>query len=331
MTSPLLAVEHLAIGIPGGEGTVALVEDVSFTVRAGEAYGIVGESGCGKSTTIRAIIRLLAGRAGITSGSIRFDGQDLARADEATLRPLRGAGIGMIFQDPLTALNPVLTVGRQITEGLRYHGTVPSRERRARMQEVMRLVGLPDPARIAASYPHELSGGQRQRAAIAIALVCSPRLLLADEPTTALDVTIQAQILKLLSDLRHRLGMALILVTHDLGVVAQTCDRVAVMYSGRIVEEAPIARIFAAPRHPYTVALLNSIPRGTRAHHPLHPIAGMPPDPAERPRGCSFAPRCPNMQPACERAFPGWTAAAGGGGFACYHPAPGQAEASPDG
>ena len=317
----LLTVERLGIGIPASEGTVALVEDVSFTVRAGEAYGIVGESGCGKSTTIRAIIRLLAGRARITEGAIRFEGEDLATADEGRLRPLRGAGIGMIFQDPLTALNPVMTVGRQLAEGLRYHGSIPPAERRARMLEVMRLVGLPDPARIAASFPHELSGGQRQRAAIAIALVCSPRLLLADEPTTALDVTIQAQILKLLSGLRTRLGMALILVTHDLGVVAQTCDRVAVMYSGRIVEEAPIARIFAAPRHPYTVALLNSIPRGTRANHPLHPIAGMPPDPAHRPAGCSFAPRCPNKRADCERAFPGWTISAGGGGFACYHPA----------
>jgi oligopeptide/dipeptide ABC transporter ATP-binding protein len=317
----LLEVERLGIGIPRGQGSVALVEDVSFTVRAGEAFGIVGESGCGKSTTIRAIIRLLGGRARITEGAIRFEGEDLATADEARLRPLRGAGIGMIFQDPLTALNPVMTVGTQIAEGLRFHGTISRAGRRARMLEVMRLVGLPDPARIAASYPHELSGGQRQRAAIAIALVCSPRLLLADEPTTALDVTIQAQILKLLGGLRTQLGMALILVTHDLGVVAQTCDRVAVMYSGRIVEAAPIARIFAAPRHPYTVALLNSIPRGTRANHPLHPIAGMPPDPAHRPSGCSFAPRCPNRQPDCERAFPAWTMAAGGGGFACYHPA----------
>ena len=322
----LLSVERLGVGIPRAEGNVALVEDVSFTVRAGEAYGIVGESGCGKSTTIRAIIRLLAGRARITDGAIRFEGEDLARATEARLRPLRGAGIGMIFQDPLTALNPVMTVGAQIAEGLRYHGTIPSAGRRARMLEVMRLVGLPDPARIAAAFPHELSGGQRQRAAIAIALVCSPRLLLADEPTTALDVTIQAQILKLLGGLRRQLGMALILVTHDLGVVAQTCDRVAVMYSGRIVEEAPIARIFAAPRHPYTVALLNSIPRGTRANHPLHPIAGMPPDPAHRPPGCSFAPRCPNKQADCERAFPAWTIAVGGGGFACYHPAAARAE-----
>lgn len=322
----LLLVEHLGIGIPRGDETVALVEDISFSVRAGDSYGIVGESGCGKSTTIRAIIRLLAGKARITGGAIRFEGQDLAQAEESALQLVRGAGIGMVFQDPLTALNPVITVGKQVAEGLRYHGNVPVSERQTRMLEVMRLVGLPDPARIATSFPHELSGGQRQRAAIAIALISSPRLLLADEPTTALDVTIQAQILKLLSDLRKRLGMALILVTHDLGVVAQTCDRVAVMYSGRIVEEAPIARIFAAPRHPYTVALLNSIPRGTRAAHPLHPIAGMPPDPAQRPKGCSFAPRCSNKQANCEVAFPLWTSATGGGGFACYHPASGRSQ-----
>jgi oligopeptide/dipeptide ABC transporter ATP-binding protein len=322
----LLSVENLGIGITRGGAQVALVEDVSFGVRPGESYGIVGESGCGKSTTIRAIIRLLLGRARITSGAIRFEGRDLAVADEKTLRGVRGAGIGMVFQDPLTALNPVIPVGRQITEGLRYHGTSSAAEREARMLEVMRLVGLPDPARIAAAFPHELSGGQRQRAAIAIALICSPRLLLADEPTTALDVTIQAQILRLLTELRQRLGMALILVTHDLGVVAQTCDRVAVMYSGRIVEEAPIRHIFAAPRHPYTVALLNSIPRGTRAAHPLHPIAGMPPDPAQRPPGCSFAPRCPRRRADCEVAVPPWTPSPGGGGFACLHPAPIDAE-----
>ncbi|MCB8882183.1 ABC transporter ATP-binding protein [Acidisoma cellulosilytica] len=324
----LLDVDHLGIGIARGDSTVSLVEDVSFTIRAGESYGIVGESGCGKSTTIRAIIRLLTGKARITQGSVRFDGVDLAQAKESALQSVRGAGIGMVFQDPLTALNPVITVGQQIAEGLRYHGVRSAPERRARMLEAMRLVGLPDPARIAASYPHELSGGQRQRAAIAIALIASPRLLLADEPTTALDVTIQAQILRLLTDLRSRLGMALVLVTHDLGVVAQTCDRVAVMYSGRIVEEAPIRRIFEAPRHPYTVALLNSIPRGTRAGHPLHPIAGMPPDPAQRPPGCSFAPRCPNRQEDCEVSAPGWTQDAGGGGFACFHPALATAEAT---
>lgn len=324
----LLNVDHLSIGIPHGGGTVALVEDVSFTIRAGDSYGIVGESGCGKSTTIRAIIRLLSGKARITQGRIQFEGVDLVQAPEGALRSMRGGGIGMVFQDPLTALNPVITVGRQIAEGLRYHGALPAAARWARMLEVLRLVGLPDPPRIAAAFPHELSGGQRQRAAIAIALISSPRLLLADEPTTALDVTIQAQILRLLSDLRSRLGMALILVTHDLGVVAQTCDRVAVMYSGRIVEEAPIRRIFQRPRHPYTVALLNSIPRGARADHLLHPIAGVPPDPAHRPPGCSFAPRCPNRQADCVGAPPGWTPEAAGGGFACFHPVDATVEAS---
>jgi len=320
MSGALLQVQGLGIGLARRGVTVPLVEDVSFAVRQGEAYGIVGESGCGKSTTIRAVIRLLAARLRITAGTVAFEGNQLAQASEAALRPIRGAGIGMVFQDPLTALNPVITVGQQVAEGLRTHGKGGRDGGRERTQEVMRLVGLPDPQRIAAAYPHELSGGQRQRTAIAIALACSPRLLLADEPTTALDVTIQAQILRLLSDLRKRLGMALILVTHDLGVVAQTCDRVAVMYAGRIVEEAPIARIFKAPAHPYTVALLDSIPRGSRAAHPLHPIAGMPPDPAQKPPGCPFAPRCPRRSPVCETTFPAWTRHSGGGGFACYHP-----------
>ena len=318
----LLDVCALGVGMGSSSAAIRLVEDVSFSVGAGEAYGIVGESGCGKSTTIRAVIRLLAGHLHVTGGSIVFEGTDLARLDEATLRSVRGAGIGMVFQDPLTALNPVLPVGRQIAEGLRYHRQTTGADRRARMLDVMRLVGLPDPARIAAAFPHELSGGQRQRAAIAIALACGPRLLLADEPTTALDVTIQDQILRLLSDLRHTLGMGLVLVTHDLGVVAQTCDRVAVMYAGRIVEEAPIARIFAAPAHPYTLALLASIPRGARARHPLRPIAGMPPDPAHRPPGCPFEPRCPRRVKVCASIMPPFTRPEGGGGFACHNPVP---------
>ena len=318
----LLDVRGLGVGMGRGAAEVRLVQDLSFSVAAGEAYGIVGESGCGKSTTVRAVIRLLAGRLHVTSGSILFENLDLARLDETALRRVRGAGIGMVFQDPLTALNPVLPVGRQVAEGLRHHGQASRAGRAARMLEVMRLVGLPDPARIAAAFPHELSGGQRQRAAIAIALACAPRLLLADEPTTALDVTIQDQILRLLSELRRTLGMGLVLVTHDLGVVAQTCDRVAVMYAGRIVEEAPIARVFAAPAHPYTVALLASIPQGARARHPLRPIAGQPPDPAHRPGGCPFEPRCPRRLAVCAAAMPPLGAADGGGGVACHNPVP---------
>ncbi len=304
-----------ALGV--GAGDIRLVEAVSFSVAAGEAYGIVGESGCGKSTTVRAVIRLLAGRLRVTSGSILFEGADLARLDETALQGVRGAGIGMVFQDPLTALNPVLPVGRQVGEGLRYHGEASGADRRARMMEVMRLVGLPDPARIAAAFPHELSGGQRQRVAIAVALACAPKLLLADEPTTALDVTIQDQILRLLSELRRTLGMGLVLVTHDLGVVAQTCDRVAVMYAGRIVEEAAIDCLFTAPAHPYTVALLASIPRGARARHPLRPIAGQPPDPARRPPGCPFEPRCPRRVEVCATAMPPFS-----DGVACHNPVP---------
>ena len=319
----LLDVRTLSVGIKNGTAEIRLVEDVSFSIAAGEAYGIVGESGCGKSTTIRAVIRLLAGRLRVSAGSIAFEGLDLARMDETALQRVRGAGIGMVFQDPLTALNPVLPVGRQIAEGLRHHGRTSRAGRAARTIEVMRLVGLPDPARIAAAFPHELSGGQRQRVAIAIALACAPKLLLADEPTTALDVTIQDQILRLLSELRRTLGMGLVLVTHDLGVVAQTCDRVAVMYAGRIVEEAPIARIFAAPAHPYTVALLSSIPQGARAWHPLRPIAGMPPDPAQRPLGCPFEPRCPRRLGVCAGAMPPFARLkVGGGGVACHNPVP---------
>lgn len=318
--SALLEVQGLSVGFVSSGCATRLVNDVSFSVSAGQAYGIVGESGCGKSTTIRAIIRLLAGRLAILSGSCIFEGRDLARLDEAALETIRGAGIGMVFQDPLTALNPVLRVGQQVAEGLRYHPQAKVHSISARMLEVMRVVGLPDPERIAHSFPQELSGGQRQRAAIAIALACAPRLLLADEPTTALDVTIQDQILRLLSSLRTSLGMALILVTHDLGVIAQTCDRVAVMYAGRIIEEAAVDDLFATPAHPYTVALLNSIPSGPRRLRNLSPIAGMPPDPAQRPPGCSFAPRCPRRLAICESMAPPATPRADGGFFACYNP-----------
>ena len=316
----LLDVQGLSVGMGSGAAEIRLVDDVSFQVGAGEAYGIVGESGCGKSTTIRAVIRLLAGRLRVTAGHVLFAGTDLAQLGEAALQRVRGAGIGMVFQNPMTALNPVLPVGRQIAEGLRYHRGAAGADRARRVLEVMRLVGLPDPARIATALPHELSGGQRQRAAIAIALACAPRLLLADEPTTALDVTIQDQILRLLSDLRRALGMGLVLVTHDLGVVAQTCGRVAVMYAGRIVEEAPVARLFTAPAHPYTLALLASIPRGARADHALHPIAGLPPNPAHRPPGCPFEPRCPRRLARCATVMPPFAAARTGGGVACHNP-----------
>jgi oligopeptide/dipeptide ABC transporter ATP-binding protein len=315
-------VQGLSVGLGAGSDAVRLVDDVSFGVRAGEAYGIVGESGCGKSTTIRAVIRLLSGRLRILSGKVLFEGGDLATLPESGLQKVRGAGIGMVFQDPLTALNPVLPVGRQIAEALQFHESTSRTDRKLRMLEVLRLVGLPDPNRIASAYPHELSGGQRQRVAIAIALACAPRLLLADEPTTALDVTIQDQILRLLSELRATLGMALVLVTHDLGVVAHTCGRVAVMYAGRIVEQAPIAALFAAPAHPYTVALLNSIPRGPRRQHGLNPIAGMPPNPTNRPPGCQFAPRCGRRLPHCEIVAPALVFRDGDAGVACHNPVP---------
>ncbi|HUC18397.1 MAG TPA: ABC transporter ATP-binding protein [Acetobacteraceae bacterium] len=314
---PLLALEGVGVSLTANGAR--LVEDVSFTLGSGESFGIVGESGSGKSTTIRAIIGLLPDGLRAT-GQVVFSGENIAGASEARLARLRGAGIGMVFQDPLSALNPVMLVGRQIAEALRWHGRLDPAARRRRMIEVMRLVGLPEPERLASSYPHELSGGQRQRVALAIALACAPRLLLADEPTTALDVTIQDQILRLLDELRRSLGMALVLVTHDLGVIARVCARVAVMYAGRIVEEAPVARLFAAPAHPYTRMLLDSIPQGPRACHPLAPIPGRPPDPAHRPRGCGFAPRCPLASVACTERTPPWRVLAAGGGFACFHP-----------
>jgi len=285
----LLEVRDLVVEFPGG---ARAADGVSFDIRRGEVFGIVGESGSGKSTVVRSLIRLLPGEARVLSGEVRYGGRNLVELSERRLRLVRGAEIGMIFQDPLAALNPVLPVGLQITEGLRHHEALSRSAVRKRVLETMALVGLPDPRRLLRTYPHELSGGLRQRVAIAIALVSSPRLLLADEPTTALDVTIQDQILKLLVGLRDRLGMSVVLVTHDLGVVAQTCQRVAVMYAGRIVETAPVEQLFASPAHPYTQALLESIPRGRAVDAKVRAIPGAPPDLDELPSGCRFAPRC---------------------------------------
>lgn len=259
----LLSVRGLAVSYRGQRGTVRAVQDVSFSVERGEIFGIVGESGSGKSTALRALLRLLpAPPAEITGGEVLFsDGDsvvDLLKLSAPELRRIRGARIGMVFQDPQKALNPVMTIGAQIGEGIRYRERPSAAALRARVIEVMTLVGIPDPERRLDAYPHELSGGLRQRAVIAAALISSPSLLLADEPTTALDVTIQDQILRLLAGLRDRLGMSVVMVTHDLGVVAQNCRRVAVMHNGRIVEEGPVEQVFSAPAHPYTRALLSA-------------------------------------------------------------------------
>jgi oligopeptide/dipeptide ABC transporter ATP-binding protein len=282
----LLAVEDLRVDIPTPRGVVHAVRGVSFDVRAGETFALVGESGSGKTMTCRAIVRLVHPPGRITSGRVVFEGRDLVPLPERELERVRGRGMVMVFQDPMTALNPVLSVERQLTEVLPDGGA-----RRARAVALLQQVGIPDPERRLDAYPHQLSGGQRQRVMLAIALARQPRLLVADEPTTALDVTIQAQILRLIVGLQRALGMALILVTHDLGVVYQAVDRVAVMYAGQVVELAPTSELFARPRHPYTIGLIASIPSLDRSR-PLAPIPGSPPDLVAVGRGCPFAPRC---------------------------------------
>ena len=289
MTEPALVVENLRVEIPTRRGVVHAVRGVSFRVQPGETFALVGESGSGKTMTCRAILRLLHPPAHITGGSVHFQGRDLVPLPEEEVEQIRGRGIAMIFQDPMTALNPVLTVERQITETLTA-GLSPA-EQRTRAVELLRQVGIPDPERRLGSYPHQLSGGQRQRVMLAIGLARVPVLLLADEPTTALDVTIQAQILRLIVALQKDLGMALILVTHDLGIVYQVVDRVAVMYAGQVVELATTAELFARPRHPYTIGLIGSVP-GLDRTRPLTPIAGTPPDLIGLGEGCPFAPRC---------------------------------------
>jgi oligopeptide/dipeptide ABC transporter ATP-binding protein len=293
---PLLTVEDLRVEIPTRRGSVRAVRGVSFHVWPGETFALVGESGSGKTMTCRAIVRLVHPPGRITGGRVLLEGRDLTRLHERELEAVRGHGVVMVFQDPMTALNPVLSVERQITEVL--PATHASDSRRARAVGLLRHVGIPDPERRLDAYPHELSGGQRQRVMLAIALARKPRLLLADEPTTALDVTIQAQILRLLVALQRELGMALILVTHDLGVVYQAVDRVAVMYAGEIVELATTAELFARPRHPYTIGLIRSIPSVERRGR-LIPIPGSPPDLAGLGRGCPFAPRCAWAAPEC--------------------------------
>ena len=305
-TSNLLAVERLntVFDLPGG--TAPAVIDVSFHVDAGETLCLVGESGSGKSVTALSILRLVQRPGRIAGGRILFKGRDLMTLDERAMQKVRGAEIALVFQEPMTALNPVFTIGNQIEETLTVHGVARGRAARDRAVELLDAVSVPDPGRRVRDYPHQLSGGLRQRALIALALACNPSLLIADEPTTALDVTIQAQILDLLRDLQQRLDLAVLLITHDLGVVAEMADRVAVMYAGRIVEEAPVRDLFRDPRHPYTRGLLASMPGGTRGAR-LQAIQGTVPPLGQLPAGCSFAPRCPNRFEPCDKAVPGVT------------------------
>jgi oligopeptide/dipeptide ABC transporter ATP-binding protein len=320
MSEPLLEVSDLRVDIPLPRGTVHAVDGVSFSVGPGEALGLVGESGCGKSMTLRAILGLLPRPALISGGQVRFDGLDLVSMAPRQLRDVRGRSISMIFQEPMTALNPVMRVGEQIAEGPQYHLGQSGRSAKAKAIELMRMVGIPDPERRARAYPHELSGGMRQRIMIAIALSCEPKLILCDEPTTALDVTIQDQILKLLLSLRRETGVGIVFVTHDLAVVAQTCESVAVMYAAEIVETGSVAEVFRLPRHPYTLGLLRSVPDYDRVRDSLSAIPGTPPDLASNFDGCRFAPRCEYAQADCVAgAFP-LRAVATGRATACIHP-----------
>jgi oligopeptide/dipeptide ABC transporter ATP-binding protein len=297
----LLSVRHLSTSFPTDEGWARAVDDVSFDLFPGETLGLVGESGCGKTVTALSMLRLIEGTtAHITEQSrVEYLGTNVLQLGPSALRKIRGAEIAMIFQDPTTSLNPVLTIGTQIVETLRAHRTTGQKAARARAAELLRLVGMPDSEERLDTYPHQLSGGMQQRVMIAIALSCEPRVLIADEPTTALDVTIQAQIIELLADLKRRLGMSMILITHDLGVVAGIADRVAVMYGGQIVEVGKTSTLFDHPLHPYTAALLRAIPRLDRPTKRLDVIPGSVPSATDWPTGCRFHPRCPHAWDRC--------------------------------
>ena len=302
---PLLTVSDLRSYFYTGAGVARAVDGVSFTIAAGETLGIVGESGCGKSVTALSILRLIQPPGRIEAGSrIVFEGQDLLRLDDAGIRRVRGNRIAMIFQEPMTALNPVFTVGDQIAEVARVHASASRRAAWDRAVEMLTLVGIPAPAQRAREYPHQLSGGMRQRVLIAMALVMNPALVIADEPTTALDVTIQAQILELLGDLQQRLGTSIAMITHDLGVIAEVASRVVVMYGGEVVEVARVAALFEAPHHPYTEGLLHAMPRVGRRQERLTVIPGTVPSPTAWPSGCRFRDRCPYAWERCTREHP---------------------------
>ena len=321
--NPLLEIQDLKTHFYTRDGIVRAVDGVSFSVGKGETLAVVGESGCGKSVTALSVLRLIASPPGrIVSGEIKLEGKNLLELRESEMRDLRGNEISMIFQEPMTSLNPVLTVGNQIAEALRIHRGLGRAEAHAGAVERLHQVDIPEPERRADEYPHQLSGGMRQRVMIAMALACQPRLLIADEPTTALDVTIQAQILDLMRALKDKTGAAIVLITHDLGVVAEMAERVVVMYAGRKVEEAPVDSLFARPRHPYTRGLLASIPRLGEASgegpRRLAEIPGVVPSLKEAIPGCVFAPRCPHATEHCRREYPPLEDKGGGHSVACW-------------
>jgi len=322
--SPILEVRHLSTSFKTDGGIVTAVDDVSFDLWPGETLGIVGESGCGKTVTSKSIMRLLPDHLTIYDrrSEVRFQGTDLMGLDEAGMRKVRGARIAMIFQEPMTSLNPVFTIGWQLDETLAYHTDLSASERRDKSIEMLRLVEIPNAEERYGEYPHQLSGGMRQRVMIAMALACEPDILIADEPTTALDVTIQAQILRLMEGLKEKLDTAIMLITHDLGVVAQVCDRVMVMYAGRAIEEAPIRDVFRRPRHPYTRALLDSIPKSGRRERGqrLPTIPGIVPSLSDLPVGCRFQDRCAYRQERCEREEPELVTGDDGRAVRCHFP-----------
>jgi oligopeptide/dipeptide ABC transporter ATP-binding protein len=325
---PLLQVRDLRTAFHTRRGTALAVDGVSFDVRRGETLCLVGESGCGKSVTALSILRLVSPPGRIDGGSIRFEGRDLLSLSERAMRHVRGARVSMVFQEPMTSMNPVFTIGQQIIEAIELHQDVRDDEARTRAVEMLRRVGIPDPEVRLDHYPHQLSGGMKQRAMIAMALVCQPALLLADEPTTALDVTIQAQILDLIRALQASLGMAVILITHDLGVVAEMADQVAVMYAGRLVEQAPVLDLFSRPLHPYTIALFQSLPAAHAEGERLKVIRGQVPSAFAYPTGCRFCERCDRASERCQREYPPFAEKAPGRWAACWQ-VPSQTGADP--
>ncbi|MED1793065.1 ABC transporter ATP-binding protein [Brevibacillus nitrificans] len=315
----ILDVRNLQTHFFTDDGVSKAVDGVDFSLNKGETLGLVGESGCGKSITSLSILRLIASPPGkIVGGEILFKGQDLLKRSEPEMRAIRGNEISMIFQEPMTSLNPVYTVGEQIAEVLRLHQNMGRKEAWNKAVEMLKLVGIPSPEKRATQEPHELSGGMRQRVMIAMALACRPEILIADEPTTALDVTIQAQILELMKKLQVELGMSIIMITHDLGVVAETCDRVAVMYAGKVVEYTTAKNLFENPRHPYTIGLMNSLPRLDEDVEELQAIKGNVPSPFNMPVGCRFAPRCPHATSLCETRLPELLEQADGSQVRCW-------------
>jgi oligopeptide/dipeptide ABC transporter ATP-binding protein len=316
----LLEVGGLKTYLHTAQGEVKAVDGVSFDVNEGETVALVGESGCGKTMTALSIMRLIPRpQASIVGGEIRFQGRDLLKLGDEEMRRIRGAEIAMIFQEPMTSLNPVLTIGRQVTETLEAHNSISKADARSRALELLRLVGISDPEQRLAEYPHQFSGGMRQRVMIAIALSCRPKLILADEPTTALDVTIQAQLLELMRGLSRKFGVALVIITHNLGVVARYADRVNVMYAGKIIESGTAAEIYRNPRHPYTIGLLHSVPRLDQPRKSkLDPIEGQPPDMWNLPPGCSFVPRCKFRVEKCAREIPPLRQIQDGHSSACW-------------